>query len=164
MDEVINDIMQSVHSTWGPIIGHRFRSLRLFSLRASSPIWASEVSLASKLSYLGKRSEPSETRFTRPNRRACSQARGFWIYSAALLSRIMKNEAYTDGLCHKKRIKLFQFSLTGEKTLKKSLERDMFGRAGCELCDRKHIYTSAWCNRSINRIIIISITECMLLP
>ena len=32
------------------------------SLRASSPIWVSEVSLA-------------RTRFTRPNRRACSQAR-----------------------------------------------------------------------------------------
>ena len=26
---------------------------------------------------------------------------GFWIYSAALLSRILKNEAYTDGLWHK---------------------------------------------------------------
>ena len=37
-------------------------SLVRYSLRASSPIWASEPSLA-------------RTRFTRPNRRACSQAR-----------------------------------------------------------------------------------------
>ena len=37
-------------------------SLVRYSLRASSPIWASEASLA-------------RTRFTRPNRRACSQAR-----------------------------------------------------------------------------------------
>ena len=60
---------------------------------------------------------------------------------------------------------MFQFSFTGEETLKKSLERDMFGWAGCELCDRKDVYTSAWCNRSLNRwIIIVSITECMLLP
>ena len=36
------------------------------SLRASSPIWASEASLA--------RTRERETRFTRPNRRACSQA------------------------------------------------------------------------------------------
>ena len=40
------------------------------------------------------------------------------------------------------RIKMFQFSFTGEETLKKSLERDMFG-FGFELCDRKHVYTSA---------------------
>ena len=38
--------------------------LRFSSLRASSPIWASEASLA----------RSRETGFTRPNRRACSQA------------------------------------------------------------------------------------------
>ena len=48
------------------------------SLRASSPIWASEASLArtrerpSRLRRSPARSR--ETRFTRPNRRACSQA------------------------------------------------------------------------------------------
>ena len=48
-----------------------------YSLRASSPIWASEASLA-RTRELG--ASPlarafRETRFTRPNRRACSQAR-----------------------------------------------------------------------------------------
>ena len=44
--------------------GSGLLSLKL-SLRASSPIWASEASLA----------RSRETRFTRPNRRACSQAK-----------------------------------------------------------------------------------------
>ena len=42
------------------------------SLRASSPIWASEASLARTLRCSLAHSR--ETRFIRPNRRACSQA------------------------------------------------------------------------------------------
>ena len=46
------------------------------SLRASSPIWASEASLARTRPTRLRRSLARfrETRFTRPNRRACSQA------------------------------------------------------------------------------------------
>ena len=53
------------------------------SLRASSPIWASEASLARTRERGAERPPPlaasplarsRETRFTRPNRRACSQA------------------------------------------------------------------------------------------
>ena len=52
----------------------------LFSLRASSPSWASQSSLARTrergASRLGRSlARFRETRFTRPNRRACSQAR-----------------------------------------------------------------------------------------
>ena len=55
-------------------------------MRGSSPIWASEVSLARTLEKGAPFPCPSrlrrslarsrETRFTRPNRRACSQAKG----------------------------------------------------------------------------------------
>ena len=55
-----------------------------FSLQSSSPIWASEVSLA-RTRKRGAEENPSrprrsltrsrETRFTLPNRRACSQAK-----------------------------------------------------------------------------------------
>ena len=54
------------------------------SLRASSPIWASEASLAITRSR--------ETRFTRPNRRACSQARA-WKASGTQCSFVHAQEA-----------------------------------------------------------------------
>ena len=50
------------------------------SLRASSPIWASEASLARTRERAAKKrgqrkARSREARFVRPNRRACSQAR-----------------------------------------------------------------------------------------
>ena len=50
-------------------------SLVRYSLRASSPIWTNEPSLA-------------RTRFTRPNRRACSQARRIWACSPHKLNEV----------------------------------------------------------------------------
>ena len=44
------------------------------SLRASSPIWASEASLARTRERGAEARFTRETRFTRPNRRAYSQA------------------------------------------------------------------------------------------
>ena len=57
------------------------KTLPTFSRRASSPIWASEASLVrgrgpSRLRRPLARSR--ETRFTRPNRRACAQATNIW--------------------------------------------------------------------------------------
>ena len=57
------------------------KTLPTFSPRASSPIWASEASLVrgrgpSRLRRPLARSR--ETRFTRPNRRACAQATNIW--------------------------------------------------------------------------------------
>ena len=52
---------QAVERTW-------IRTGGSLCLRASSPIWASEASLAKT------RERGAEARFTRPNRRACSQA------------------------------------------------------------------------------------------
>ena len=49
--------------------------LALISLRASSPIWASETSLA----------RSREARFACPNRRACSQAIGEETYPSGFL-------------------------------------------------------------------------------
>ena len=57
----------------------RRKSYPAYSLRASSPIWASEASLARKRERGPSRLRRSlarsrETRFASPNRRACSQA------------------------------------------------------------------------------------------
>ena len=54
--------------------GQLMKNTVVISLRASSPIWASEASLAR--TRLGRSlGRFRATRFTRPNRRACSQAR-----------------------------------------------------------------------------------------
>ena len=45
------------------------------SLRASSPVWASEASEASLLSSAPSLARCREAHFAYPNRRACSQAR-----------------------------------------------------------------------------------------
>ena len=67
------------------------------SLRASSPIWASEASLARTRERGAERPLPlaasplarsRETRFTRPNRRACSEA----MYVSELVTE-------TESLC-----------------------------------------------------------------
>ena len=62
--------------------GHFTTIVKNHSLQASSPIWVSEVSLARTRERGGRPSRlrrsltrSRETRFTRPNRRACSQAR-----------------------------------------------------------------------------------------
>ena len=106
MGEVINDIMQSVCSTWGPIIGHRFRSLKLFSLRASSPIWASEVSLA-RLALLAQIGELAR------------RLEAFGSIQLRFYHELWRMKLTLTDHATKKRIKLFQFSFTGEKTLKK---------------------------------------------
>ena len=54
---------------WGQLLLSGFTHTQNASLRASSPIWASEASLA-RTCERGSR----ETHFTRRNRRACSQA------------------------------------------------------------------------------------------
>ena len=56
------------------------RQPRASSLRVRSPIWASEVSLART------REHSRETCFTRPNRRACSQATGLVDFAIVLVN------------------------------------------------------------------------------
>ena len=70
------------------------------SLRASSPIWVSEVSLARPRERGGRSLARSrQTRFTRPNRRACSQARrGAASFRYRTRAKRHRSYAWTEAL------------------------------------------------------------------
>ena len=70
-----NYFLRTRFQLWICSTNRKFSCLLSSSLRASSPIWASEASLA-RTRERGSRSlaRSRETCFTRPNRRACSQA------------------------------------------------------------------------------------------
>ena len=83
------------------IVGYRL------SLQASSPIWASEASLARTRErcplWLGRSLAHSrETRFTRPNRKACSQANtgSNRLKSSSLKILINSFTLYGNMICH----------------------------------------------------------------